>query len=66
MECNYIVFQDDDFKLLNGDFVRSLGIPFRRNAIREMLLKRGIEEKTKLKNKVSGALVSIKFDKVAI
>ena len=54
-------FQDNGFKLLNGDFARSLGTLLGRDAIREMLVKRAIEEKKKLKNKLSGAPVSIKF-----
>ena len=51
--------QGDGFKLLNGDFARNLGIPLGRDAIHEMLLKRAIEEKKKLKNELPGALVSI-------
>ena len=57
-------FQGDGFKLLNGDFARSLGIPLGRDAIREMLLKRADEEKKKLKDEISGMLISIKFDGV--
>lgn len=57
-------FQDDGFRLLSGDFARSLGIPLGRDAIREMLLKKSNEEKLKLKNELSGALISIKFDGV--
>ena len=53
-------FQADGFKLLNGDFAKSFKIPFGHDAIHEMLLKRAIEKK-KLKNELSGVLVSIKF-----
>ena len=58
--------QSYGFKLLNGDFTGSLGIPLGRDAIREMLLKRAIEEKQKLKNELSGALVSLEFKKVPL
>ena len=37
-------FQGNGFKLLNGDFARSLEIPLGHHAICEMLLKRIIEE----------------------
>ena len=57
-------FQDDGFKLLKGDFARSLGIPLGRDAVCEMLLRRAIEENKKLKSKLFEALVSIKFDGV--
>ena len=42
-------FQADDFKLLNGDFARSLKIPLGRDPIRELLQTRAIEEKKKKK-----------------
>ena len=42
-------FQGDGFKLLDCNFVKSLGIPFGRDAVREMLLNRAFEEKKKLK-----------------
>ena len=57
-------FQGDDFKLLNGGFARCLGILSGHDAICEMLLKRAIEEKQKLKNELSRVLVSIKFNMV--
>ena len=57
-------FQGVGFKLLNGDFARSFGIPLERDAIREMLLKRAIEEKKKLRNELSGALLVPGFHKV--
>ena len=59
------LFQGDGVKLLNGDFTRSHGIPLRRDAIREMLPKKAIEEKKKFENELSGALVSRKFNWVA-
>ena len=62
MECHNVFFPGDDLKLLNRYFARSLRIPLRRDAIREMLLERTIKKKKKLKNELSGALVSIKFD----
>ena len=40
-----------------------LGVPLGRDAICEMLLKKAIEEKN-LKNELSGALASVKFDRV--
>ena len=55
-------FQDDGFKLLSGTLLEVLESPLGRDVIREMLLKRAIEKKEKLKNKLSGALIFIKFD----
>ena len=57
-------FQDDGFQLLNGNFAKSFGIQLGCQAIHSMVLKKSEEEKSKLKESVSGALVSIKFDRV--
>ena len=57
-------FQEDGFQLLNGTFAKNLEIQLGRQAIRSMVLKKSEEEKSKLKESLSGALVSIKFDGV--
>ena len=57
-------FQDDGFQLLNGDFAKILGISFGRQAIRNMVLKRSEEERSKLKGSLSKTFVSLKFDGV--
>ena len=65
--CNGVpltFFQDDGFQLLNGTFAKILEIQLGRQAIRSMVLKKSEEEKSKLKESPSGALVSIKFDGV--
>ena len=54
-------FQEDGFQLLNGTFAKNLEIQLGRQAIRSMVLKKSEEEKSKLKESLSGALVSIKF-----
>jgi len=41
--------------LLNGNFGKSFGIQLGRQAIRSMVLKKSQEEKSKLKESVSGA-----------
>ena len=56
--------EGDGLKLLNCDFAKSIGILLGRDANCEIILKRAIEEKKKLKNELSEALVSIKFDGV--
>ena len=50
--------------MLNGTFAKNLEIQLGRQAIRSMVLKKSEEEKSKLKESLSGALVSIKFDRV--
>ena len=55
-------FQDDGFQLLNGNFAKNFEIQLGRR--RSMVLKKSEEEKSKLKESVSGALVLIKFDGV--
>ena len=57
-------FQDDGFQLQNGTFAKNLEIQLGRQAICSMVLKKSEEEKSKLKESLSGALVSIKFDGV--
>ena len=57
-------FQDDGFQLLNGNFAKNLEIQLARQAIRSMVLKKTEEKKSKLKESLSGALISIKFDGV--
>ena len=57
-------FQDDGFQLLNGNFAKNFEIQQGRQAICSMKLKISEEEKSKLKESVSGALVFIKFDGV--
>ena len=57
-------FQDDGFQLLNGDFAKILGISLGRQAIRNMVLKRSEEERSKLKGSLSKTFVSLKFDGV--
>ena len=57
-------FQDDGFQLLNGDFAKILGISLGRQAIRNMVLKRSVEERSKLKGSLSKTFVSLKFDGV--
>ena len=52
-------FQDDGFRLLNGNFAKNLKIQLGLQAIRSMVLKKFEEEKSKLKESLSGALVSI-------
>ena len=54
-------FQDDGFQLLNGNVAKNLEIQLGRQAIRSMVLKKSEEEKSKLKESLSGVLVSIKF-----
>ena len=49
-------FQDDGFQLLNGDFAKILGISLGRQAIRNMVLKRSEEERSKLKGSLSKTL----------
>ena len=58
------LFQDDGFQSLNGNFAKSLEIQLGRQAIRSMVLKQSEEEKSKLKESLSGALISIKYDGV--
>ena len=55
-------FQDDGCQLLNGTFAANLEIQLGRQAIRSMVLKKSEEEKSRLNESLSGALVSIKFD----
>ena len=50
--------------MLNGTFAKNLEIQLGRQAICCMVLKKSEEEKSKLKESVSGALVSVKFDGV--
>ena len=50
--------------MLNGNFAKNLEIQLGHQAIRSMILKKYEEEKSKLKESVSGALVFIKFDGV--
>ena len=57
-------FQDNRFQLLNGNFAKNLEIQLGLQAIRRMVIKKSEEEKPKLKESLSGALVSIKFDGV--
>ena len=57
-------FQDDGFQLLNGDFAKILGISLGRQAIRNMVLKRSEEKRSKLKGSLSKTFVSLKFDGV--
>ena len=57
-------FQDDGFQLLNGIFAKNLEIQLGCQAICSMVLKKLEQEKSKLKESLSGALVSIKFDGV--
>ena len=63
MESDYIFLK---VMVLNYSMVtsRNLWVSLGLDGIREMLLKSTIEEKKKLENKLSGALVSIKFDGV--
>ena len=56
--------QNDGFQLLNSTFAKSLEIQLGHQAIRSMVLKKSEEEKSKLKESLSEALVSIKFDGV--
>ena len=57
-------FQDDGFQLLSSNFAKKLEIQLGRPAIRCMVLKQSEEEKSKLKESLSGTLISIKFDGV--
>ena len=57
-------FQGNGFQLLNGNFAKNLEIQLGRQAFRSMVLKKSKEEKSKLKESLSGALFSIKFDGV--
>ena len=50
--------------MLNDTFAKNLEIQLGYQAIRSMVLKKSEEEKSKLKESLSGALVSIKFDGV--
>ena len=50
--------------MLNGNFENNLENQLGRQAIRSIVLKKSEEEKSKLKESLSGALVSIKFDGV--
>ena len=54
-------FQEDGFQMLNGNFAKNLEIQLGRQAIRSMVLKKSEKEKSKLKESLSGALVSIKL-----
>ena len=57
-------FQEDGFQLLHSTFAKNLEIQLGRQAIRSMVLKKSEEERSKLKESLSGALISIKFDGV--
>ena len=57
-------FQDNGFRLLNDNFAKNLEIQLGHQAICSTVLKKSEEEKSKFKESLSGALVSIKFDVV--
>ena len=50
--------------MLNDSFAKNLEIQLGRQALRSMVFKKSEEEKSKLEESLSAALVSVKFDRV--